>query len=151
MVEIMNTIIKIGGTTAHQTRFTDERMISHYIEPEDGISCILAELDGQIVGFQSLVWPSENDSKFPDGWAIIATFVKPGLTGAGLGKALFLDTEMVAANSGVAAIDATIRSDNTGGLRYYSKLGFQEYRVEPGAPLTDGTPVDRISKRFDLG
>lgn len=150
MVELLNDVISAGGTTAHETPYTIDTMVHDYIEPENGISCVVAEMDGAIVGFQSLEWPYEGGREFPDNWAIIATFVKLRMAGSGIGAALFLDTEMVAANSGIETIDATIRSDNTGGLRYYEKMGFQDYDVLRSVPLADGTPVDRICKRFDI-
>lgn len=150
MTDLLNEIIEVGGTTAHQQPYTPAKMQADYIDAETGISCVLAEKDGRIVGFQSLEWPYEGTDSLPENWAIIATFVKRGLTGSGIGKAMFLDTEMVAANSGVETIDATIRADNTGGLVYYEKMGFQDYKVTPDVPLDDGTLVDRISKRFDV-
>ncbi|MEM9148767.1 MAG: GNAT family N-acetyltransferase, partial [Pseudomonadota bacterium] len=56
-----------------------------------------------------------------------------------------------AKNAGLIALNATIRADNRVGLAYYSRMGFQDYAVRPAVPLADGSPVDRISKRFDLG
>jgi ribosomal protein S18 acetylase RimI-like enzyme len=47
-------------------------------------------------------------------------------------------------------IDATIRADNTGGLAFYSRQGFVDYDRLVGVPLEDGTPVDRLRKRFDI-
>lgn len=47
-------------------------------------------------------------------------------------------------------MDATIRADNTGGLMYYSKMGFLDHSVTKGAPFDDGTLVDRRSKRYKL-
>jgi hypothetical protein len=29
-------------------------------------------------------------------------------------------------------------------------MGFQDHRVIPGVPLSDGTPVDRVLKRYQL-
>lgn len=47
--------------------------------------------------------------------------------------------------------NATIRADNAGGLAYYARMGFQDYAVARGVPLADGTPVDRISRRYLVG
>jgi hypothetical protein len=47
-------------------------------------------------------------------------------------------------------INATIRADNTGGLAYYAKMGFETYGITKDVPLLDGTPVDRINKRFQV-
>ena len=54
------------------------------------------------------------------------------------------------AQYGREAINATIRADNAGGLAFYTKQGFVDYGVTPAVPLADGTPVDRVHKRFSL-
>ncbi len=98
---------------------------------------------GQVVGFQSLEradpdWPGEG--KLPDGWAIIATFVAQGQQGLGIGGSLFATTKVAARAAGIGHIDATIRRENAGGLRYYSAMGFRDYRET----------ADTISKRIDF-
>ncbi len=153
MSNLLNDTIETGGSTAHQTKFTKERMHDHYFGTKYGISCVVAEIDNRLVGFQSLEWSDpdwKGPGQLPEDWAIIATFVKQGMTGVGIGSALFQATRIIAENCGAVAIDATIRTDNVGGLHYYSKLGFVDYKLSENVPLTDGTPVDRISKRYDL-
>lgn len=153
MTDVLNEIIGTGGTTAHEKPYTPQQMIQDYIKAVDGISCVVAEIDGQLVGFQTTEWPDpdwDGPDPLPEDWAIIATFVKQGMTGAGIGAALFKATRTIADNAGAVTIDATIRADNTGGLRYYSKMGFVDYKLTANVPLTDGTPVNRVSKRFDL-
>lgn len=150
LTDIINPIIAAGGTTAHLTPFNETRMRDHYVAPGGLISCMIAEVDGVPVGFQALVWPNEVEDRFPEGWAIIASFVMIERTGAGIGRALFNATRDAAKGAGVQVIDATIRADNDAGLRYYSNLGFRDYELMRGVPLRDGTPVDRVRKRFDL-
>jgi L-amino acid N-acyltransferase YncA len=151
MCAILNAIIAIGGTTAYEDPFTPETMTANYIAAPALIRCTLAEIDGQPVGFQAL-WhldPSGPDSLSP-GWAYIASFVQPGLTGQGIGRALFTATTAAARAAGIATIDATIRADNASGLTFYSAMGFRDDAIVRAVPLKDGTPVDRIRKRFDL-
>lgn len=150
LTEVINPIIRAGGTTAHQTPFEPERMRRHYVAPPRLVCCHLAELDGRPVGFQSLVWPDDEGDPFPDGWAIIATFVDGAAAGRGVGRSLFKATRTAARAAGVKTIDATIRSDNAGGLAYYTSLGFRDYDILTAVPLRDGTLVDRIRKRLDL-
>lgn len=152
MCAILNAIIAIGGTTAYEDPFTPERMTANYIAAPALIRCTLAEIDGKVAGFQAL-WhpdPTHDHHAPPPGWAVIASFVKPGLTGQGVGRALFTATQDAARAAGVAAIDATIRADNVSGFTFYGAMGFRDYAVIPAVPLKDGTPVDRIRKRFDL-
>jgi len=147
MCALLNAIIARGGTTAHQVPFTPEGIVSHYIEPAAAVSCTVAEVDGRITGFQTLV---AAPGYLPQGWGEIGTFVAEGMQGKGVGKALFAATRPAARSAGLRHIDATIRADNFGGLAYYTALGFHDYRIWRHVPLADGHPVDRHSKRFDL-
>ncbi len=150
MTELLNRIIMLGGSTAHQRPFDADRMYRHYIASPESISCQVADQSGVVIGFQSLTWPSPADGVMKSGWAIIATFVSNQATGKGVGKHLFAATKEAAGATDVATIDATIRADNDSGLRYYSRLGFIDYDRLKDIPLRDGTVVDRIRKRFDL-
>jgi len=150
MCHILNTLIAIGGTTAHQMPFENDRMLNHYVSPPGLISSTVAELDGSVVGFQCLVWPNADQEPFPPGWALIATFVHSGLSRQGIGSALFAETKARAKAAGVKTIDATIRADNISGLAFYGRMQFRDYAHLKEIPLRDGTRVDRVRKRFDL-
>ncbi len=142
LCDIINPIIEAGGTTAHRRLFAPSRMIAHYIAPERAISTILAERDGIPLGFQALEWSDPfwtGDDPLPGDWAVIASFVRPGLTQSGIGTALFACTVAQARAAGVTAIDATIQRENLGGQRYYERMGFRTWRS------TDET----VSKRYD--
>lgn len=149
MAALLNEIIAIGGTTAYEEPFTSESMDHHYVSARNLIACTLAEKDGDLLGFQGLFWPDEGDP-FPVGWAFIATFVRVGRTGGGVGRALFAETVKAARGAGVRTIDATIRADNTSGLTFYGRMGFTDYDRLARVPLKDGTLVDRIRKRFEV-
>lgn len=150
MTALLNQIITAGGTTAHQRPFDKERMLGHYIAPPDLVCCYVAEVAGRVMGFQCLVWPDPDQGKMPDGWALIASFVAPEAAGQGIGQQLFEATRVAAKQAGVSTIDATIRADNTAGLRYYGGLGFGDYDRLLQVPLRDGTNVDRVQKSYDL-
>ena len=149
MAALLNEIIAIGGTTAYEEPFNSKSMDHQYVSARNLIACTVAEKDGDLLGFQGLFWPSEADT-FPTGWAFIATFVRVGRTGGGVGRALFAATVQAARGAGVRTIDATIRADNTSGLSFYGRIGFTDYDRVAKVPLKDGTLVDRIRKRFDL-
>lgn len=130
MAELLNAIIARGGTTAHRTPFDAERMVLHYIEPERAVSCVVAERDGKILGFQALEWSDPDwtgPNPLPADWAFIATFVAIEAQGQGIGSRLFAATRAAARQAGVRGIDATIRRENAGGLGYYGRMGFQDY------------------------
>ncbi|MGR3499778.1 MAG: GNAT family N-acetyltransferase [Limimaricola soesokkakensis] len=148
MCAILNPLIAAGGSTAHRRPFDATRMLQHYLAPDELVSCVVAELDGRVVGFQSLVWADDPEDPLPEGWAVIASFVQRGLTGLGIGRAMFEATQVAAKAAGVVAMDATIRADNPAGLRYYAAMGFDDWDLLRAVPLSDGTPVDRIRKRY---
>lgn len=146
ITEILNEIIEIGGTTAYQTPRTPE-YFKRLVTPEDPkIFLHVAEEDGHVLGFQ---WLEPLDPP-EDRLGGIATFAKPGITRRGIGSALFGATKAAAIAAGYSGIIAVIRADNTGGLAYYRKMGFEDHSVDPQVPLTDGTPVDRVRKQLML-
>ena len=144
MVTLLNSVITAGGTTAHESLYTNEKMREDYIASPTLISCHVAITNGRLSGFQLL----KHDDR--EVWAIIATFVALDRAKMGIGQKLFSATRFAAKDAGIKTIDATIRADNIGGLKYYSGLGFTDYDLRKQIPLSDGTPVDRIRKRFDL-
>lgn len=153
MCAVLNPIIYEGSTTGHRNPFDASRMDDHYIAPQNNICATVVELEGEMVGFQSLVWSDPNwqgPGYLPDRWGVIATFVRPGLQGRGIGQALWRATKDAATKAHVIAVDATIRTDNVPGLAYYSGLGFRDYSTLKDFKLSDGTLVEKTRKRFDI-
>jgi L-amino acid N-acyltransferase YncA len=149
LAALINEIIAIGGTTAIETPFTRASMDHEFVSGAHVISSIVAEESGQLLGFQVLLGSTEEEP-MPTGWGSIGTYARVGQTRGGVGRALFAETVKAARAAGVRTIDATIRADNTGGLAFYSRMGFADYDRRVGVPLKDGTRVDRVRKRFDL-
>jgi L-amino acid N-acyltransferase YncA len=146
LARLLNAIIARGGTTAFETPFTAAELDRRYLTGPTVYCCFVAESDGQAIGFQTL-----GTQKFlPAGIGDIATFTRVGGTQAGVGTALFAATTARARELGLVAINATIRADNAGGLAFYSRMDFKDHEVVPAVPLVDGTPVDRIRKRYLL-
>lgn len=149
LATLLNEIIERGGTTALQEPFTAQRLDDTYLTGQDVICCFVAvDADiGRLEGFQTL----GRHPGLPDNVGDIGTFARVGGTQRGVGSALFAATREAARRSGLAAINATIRADNTGGLAFYGRMGFRDHDVTPAAPLKDGARVDRIHKRYTLG
>jgi L-amino acid N-acyltransferase YncA len=142
MAEILNRIIDIGGTTAHQTPKSADRVRVGYIDGPDVLSAVVAEDRGRIIGWQSVsTWQAE---------AHIGTFVRPDVQAKGAGSAMFALTCTVLQATGHRSIIASIRGDNVPGLAYYARLGFVDVAQEPDFALKDGTIVGRVHRRFDL-
>jgi len=145
LCRLLNEIIDIGGTTAIEIQLTDDAFGDHFLHGDTHICCFVAvDGTGRLAGFQTL----ERCEKLQDNWADIATFARVKPKSVGVGTALFAKTKLYAKQKGIAAINATIRADNEGGLIYYDKMGFEAYSVSKDVPLKDGTRIDRISKRF---
>lgn len=146
MAELLNRIIAIGGTTAHETAFTPEAIITHYIEGAEPICCVLAEDDEGLIGFQSV----GHNPDLAEGWGDVGTFVAPDRQRSGAGQALFAVTITAARSAGVKVLNATIRADNAPGMGYYARRGFVDYAQDPDYTLKSGAKVGRVSRRFDL-
>ncbi|KPF64334.1 hypothetical protein IP88_13725 [alpha proteobacterium AAP81b] len=145
LAELLNAVIALGGTTALETPFTPSGFAEVFITGAKCRSCLMAIAeDGSAAGFQLLA----HEEYLPAGWADIGSFARAQPRIRGVGKALFPETVAVARGLGLTTINATIRADNVPGLAYYSGLGFETWKVVAGVPLLDGTPVDRIWKRY---
>ena len=148
LADLLNEIIARGGTTALEEPFTPEALADAMLTGPEVICCFVAQDgEGRLAGFQSLL----RSAGLPDGVGDIATFSRVGSAQRGTGSRLFAATRQAARAKGLAAINATIRADNAGGLAFYGRLGFTDHGIRRAVPLGDGTPVDRVSKRFVLG
>ena len=147
LAELLNAIIAAGGTTALEEPFSPGVLDACYLTGPEVLCCFVAEDDdGALLSFQTLGrYPD-----LPDDVGDIGTFARIGVTGRGVGHALFAATQAWASKRGLAALNATIRADNAGGLAFYTKLGFTDLDVITDMPLDSGTLVDRVRKRFVL-
>jgi len=148
LADLLNAIIARGGTTALQESYTPERLDAAYLTGQDVLSCVVAidRDSGRLEGFQTLV----REPYLPGDWGDIGTFARVDATQRGVGSALFAVTLDRARAIGLAGLNAQIRADNSGGLAFYNRMGFEDSQVDRAVPLSDGTPVDRINKRYLL-
>ncbi|MCP3687388.1 MAG: GNAT family N-acetyltransferase [Gammaproteobacteria bacterium] len=144
---LLNEIIHVGGTTAMEFPLSDEEFEDYFLCGPNFIYCNVAtDSNNEVLGFQSLT----RHPKLAEDWADIATFTRIKPKVHGVGTALFEETKLHAQRFKLEAINASIRADNIPGLSYYSKMGFVDYSVEKAMPLSDGTPVDRISRKYKV-
>lgn len=147
MATLLNEIIRIGGTTALTNPVTSRDLGDWmHAEPDASAWHVALTQDGDVTGFQ---WIAPHP-KLPPEACDIATFVKTGKTGLGVGSLLFEATQAAAGCLGYHWINATIRADNSGGLIYYQSRGFRDWHFEEDVPLASGQRVSKTSKRFDL-
>jgi L-amino acid N-acyltransferase YncA len=147
MARLLNDIIDRGGTTA-LTWPVDAQDLRAWMAADPGHCAWHVAVDDaeQVVGFQ---WIAPHPDLPPEA-VDIATFVRIGQTGIGIGSALFAATAKAAKSLGYIWINATIRADNDGGLTYYQSRGFRDWHFDQGVRLDSGLIVDKISKRYDL-
>ena len=142
MAAVLNAVIAIGGTTAHETAMTEAEVRKYFIDGSDVHSSVVAEDAGRIIGWQSVgQWKGDPH---------IGTFVQPGLQAKGVGGALFAQTLATLRRAQIGYIIASIRADNVPGLAYYARIGFRDIGQDPGFALSDGRVVGRVHRRFDL-
>jgi len=147
MSELLNAIIAKGGTTAFTTPVSRDIVAGWMRRDPDRSAWHLAEdAAGHCKGYQLI----EPHPDLPPEACDIASFVRIGQTGIGIGSALFEASKSAARQLGYRWINATIRADNTGGLAYYQSRGFERYATHPNQTLDSGQTVDKVSKRFDL-
>jgi len=147
MAALINTIIRKGGTTAFTDEITPD-MIKGWFRraPDQSVWHVAENETGAILGFQSI----EPHLQLPPEACDIATFVKVGQTGLGIGSKLFEASQKAASALGFEWINATIRADNAGGLAYYQSRGFETYAHHADQKLDNGMIVGKVSKRYDL-
>ncbi|TCD15183.1 GNAT family N-acetyltransferase [Oricola cellulosilytica] len=131
-----------------ETPIDDADFLAAFLCVDNSVCChtAVAGPESVPVGFQSL----STHPRLPSEWLDIATYARPKRKLRGIGRALFGPTLEFACQRGIIAINATIRADNRSGLSYYEKMGFRDWAIERAMPLADGTPVDRISRMYDL-
>ncbi len=148
LTELLNAIIAKGGTTALQSAFSVDALAPAYLDGPDVHICLVAvdAATNRIEGFQTL----GRVASLPADVGDIGTFARVDGAKRGVGSALFAAMADAARTHGLSAINATIRADNAGGLGFYAKQGFVDHATTRAMPLADGTPVDRVHKRYAL-
>lgn len=142
MTQILNQIIAIGGTTAHETPKSAQQVLADYVTGPDVLSSVVTLVEDRLIGWQSVGrWQDE---------AHIGTFVAPDVQAKGAGAAMFALTCDTVQKAGVPYLVASIRADNDPGLRYYARMGFTDFASEPHFALSTGQIVGRIHRRFDV-
>jgi L-amino acid N-acyltransferase YncA len=142
MTEVLNAVIAMGGTTAHEVPKTEAQVRHDYVTGPDVLSSVVVEDDGKVVGWQSVgMWQGDPH---------IGSFVQPGVQAKGAGQAMFALTCDFLRQRGIGYIIAHIRADNAPGLAYYARIGFRDIGLNPEFMLKDGRKVGQVHRRFDL-
>lgn len=140
--DLINHTIRLGGSTAYENPFTPETFAEEFLGP-DITSALVAETQtNDLAGFQCLFGGPPDPG--------IASFTDQRTRYPGAARALFPETEKSARQMGATHIRATIRTDNSFGLRYYLGLGFTETSRDTQFRLKNGTPIERVRTLYAL-
>lgn len=144
--EVLNALIAKGGSTAIQTPLDPDTLRDWFLIGDKVWCCHVALAGDVLMGFQSV----GRYGDLPEGWGEMGTYTRLGHAQKGIGAALFEQTKTAARGLGLTHLNALIRSDNHGGLAYYSRMGFGRDRAGKPATLSDGKVIARIAKQFTL-
>lgn len=85
--------------------------------------CLVAELEGQLVGFALGTTVEKNHSAWKYGY-LVWIGVRPGLQKSGAGHCLFKEIRSRMISQGVRMIVIDTDADNEAGIRFFEKQGF---------------------------
>lgn len=89
----------------------------------DSDLCLVAELDGEIVGFALGTTVEKQNSAWKYGY-LVWIGVRPGLQKCGAGRKLFSELKKRMVEQGVRMIVIDTDADNEAGINFFRKLGF---------------------------
>ncbi len=106
--------------------------------------CIVAELNGEVVGFALGTTVEKNNSAWKYGYLVwIGT--RPGLQKCGAGKALFEEIRERMVEQGVRMIIIDTDADNKAGIQFFKKQGFDN--IQEHVYMTLNLSKTRKSKK----
>ena len=131
--EMSGLLKELTASGKRKSPDTEAFVRAHYIEDPRKIRCSVAEENGAVLGFQSLIRADEgNKYGVEPGWGIIGTHIRPSAARRGVGRALFAVSLEAAEDASIEKIDASIANDNSEALAYYEAMGFRTYRTPQG-------------------
>lgn len=129
--------------TAVNRAFTPQQEQDYIVSLSDRESIFLAEVDGRVVGFQSLdLWAKYTDSF--DHVGVMGTIILPGWRRRGIGRRLAEHTLAFARANGYEKIVIYVRGGNVGAQVFYRSLGFVPKGVLTRQVKIDGQYEDEV-------
>ena len=123
--------------------FTLEEERAYIASLSDREAIFVAELDGRIVGFQTIAQWAGYTPSF-DHVGEVGTFVLPGYRGRGIGRALAKATLDFARQKGYEKLVIYVRATNHGAQAFYRSLGFVPIGVLTRQVKIDGQYDDEV-------
>ncbi len=103
-------------------RATAEDFHRHLFGPRPYAEAILAEIDGEAVGF-ALFFPTFSTFRGQPGLYLEDIYVKPSHRGRGIGKALLATLAKLAIDRGLGRLEWAVLNCNSPAIEFYRSLG----------------------------
>ncbi|MBU0550888.1 GNAT family N-acetyltransferase [Myxococcota bacterium] len=126
-------------------RTWDEYEITTLFNTETEL-CLVADLEGQIVGFALGTTVEKQHSSWKYGY-LVWIGVKPGLQHAGTGHQLFNEIKQRMVAQGVRMIVIDTDADNEAGIAFFKKQGFDKIQQHVYMTLNLSKPKKRKNNR----
>jgi L-amino acid N-acyltransferase YncA len=140
---VLNSVIDEGRYTALAGHFTPQAELAFLQSLGPRSEMFVAEMADQIVGFQ-VIEPFVAYTPTMDHVCQLATYVRAGLRGQGIGHRLSEATLAFAHAYGYEKAVVYVLVGNKGGLAYYRSLGFKERGVLTRQTKIGGTYHDEV-------
>ena len=108
-----------------------QRTWKRILDPDSAVMCIVAELDGMVVGFAHCV-VHENTWETQPVCYLEDLFVRPEHRGAGIGRALLTRLAALAVERGCGRFEWSVLDWNEDAIRFYRRMGAEvmpEWRI----------------------
>lgn len=129
--------------TAVNRPFTSQQEREYIVSLSSREAVFLAEVDGRVVGFQSLdLWAKYTDSF--DHVGVLGTIILPEWRREGIGRRLAEHTLDFASANDYEKVVIYVRRGNTGAQAFYHSLGFAQRGVLVRQVKIDGRYEDQV-------
>jgi GNAT superfamily N-acetyltransferase len=107
---------------SHEVRATEERLHATLFAPQPAAEALIAEVDGEPVGF-AVFFASYSTWEATPGLYLEDLFVRPSARGRGLGRELLEHLARLTAARGWARLEWRVLDWNEPSIAFYKKLG----------------------------
>ena len=138
----LDALVNLELSAFETDRFNRDQI--EYFLTESRATNLVIEGKSKVAGAACVLW-----RKSHQGARLYNLAVDPAFQGQRLGQKLMHECELEAARRGCDKMTLEVRQDNTGGIRFYERLGYTIIRTMSDY-YEDGTPGLKMSKSINL-
>ncbi|MFH2036649.1 MAG: GNAT family N-acetyltransferase/peptidase C39 family protein [Candidatus Zixiibacteriota bacterium] len=138
----INALVRLEEAAFEKDRFTKDQIT--YLLTESRATTFVAEDKSTIMGGACVLW-----HRMHHGARLYNIAVDPIHRGKGIGLKLLNECELEAVRRSFKKMTLEVRTDNTGAIKFYEKLGYTIIRQIPDYYI-DGTAAFKMEKILDL-